>query len=365
MGLQVQKPIFQTLLDVFWGRKGGIGEKAPTQQGEKALTQQGEKALTQHGEKALTQQSLGQETGRVSQSAQLFVREAERLVSHSVASASPVPLRNYYPNYQAMNPAQRKWYLCWRAQVRKGSYPSTDSAYVLIHAYELINGVGIKSHAKGFEQLRGLWRNYRSQHPILDRSLMGWLEDFALLHGLESELAALRQEVLQSWRESYYPNTLGALLVQQGWSKVPLALVAFWAQVDLQSKRFYQEGHQQLFERYVPLVLDQIDQAFIQGSQQGILGHFGPPAPQMQERPLFSGAIYAEERQKIWVMPAPSFLEHPPLRNFLKSVLAYTEQRLREASGYPPPAQALKVLPWLKAQIDSVIPERIALRTTP
>lgn len=338
----MQMPFLRTLLDVFWSRPAPKDTPA-----ERTVALTGFRTIQDP-----TPSTRVAEPGGPSAAA-IFVEQAQRLVSHSAQTAKPVPFANYYPNHSAMNPAQRRWYFYWRGQVRRGQHLPTDAAYVLVYAYELINGVGIKTYQEGFEGLYGLWRNYRNQ-PILDRSLMGWTEDFALLHGLHPQLAAFRQELAHNWRETYYPNALSEVLLKPGWAKAPLPLVAFLAQVELGSSSFY-SSNSALFERYVPLVLGHIDQALIAGSGKGILDHVGPPPAFIGKRHLFSGAIYAETKQEIPVLQAPLYLEHLPLRQFLKTTLRYTEQRLRQVTGYRPMSQPIELPLWFKTQIDAVI----------
>ncbi|HBK84465.1 MAG TPA: hypothetical protein DDZ53_00370, partial [Firmicutes bacterium] len=66
-----------------------------------------------------------------------------------------------------MDKRQLAWYLYWRAEVRQCRFPDTGLDYVTLYATELINGFGMSSVVDGYEQLMGLWLNYRDRMPPL------------------------------------------------------------------------------------------------------------------------------------------------------------------------------------------------------
>src|SRR5690606_27634976 len=82
-----------------------------------------------------------------------FVEQAKKFVNTTERQANPTPFMQYWPTYEAMNSAQRKWYFYWRSQVRHDNYLPTDLSYIFLHVYEVIHLVGFDSAKDAFKYL--------------------------------------------------------------------------------------------------------------------------------------------------------------------------------------------------------------------
>jgi hypothetical protein len=113
-----------------------------------------------------------------------FYELALKNVNNAVENATEVPFMCYWPTYDAMTAAQQQWYFYWRDRVRQGEYPETDLSYIFVHAYELLNNIGVRDGADGYRQLRALWLGYRERDrdQKLDNYLPDWMADYAVIN---------------------------------------------------------------------------------------------------------------------------------------------------------------------------------------
>lgn len=96
---------------------------------------------------------------------------------------------NIFPTYAGLTMPQLRGYFSWRTQIRNGENPYAPLPFVYMHAYELINNIGVSSHEKGFENLMNLLENYGEQDRDLNRCLSRWLSDYAVYYRLDLEYA--------------------------------------------------------------------------------------------------------------------------------------------------------------------------------
>ena len=278
--------------------------------------------------------------------------EARRLFLRREARARFVPFASYHPTYDAMTVAQQQWYFHWRDQVRRGSYPDTDSSYVFVHVYELINGVGAGDVADAYDQLHRLWLNYRERHPKVGERLLPWLAEFACLHRCREDPLEVYQEALEAGAEPPEPDLLLARYVASP-EKMPLALIEALGDYRPRKSKFHNEGNEALVAEQLPQTLARVDEHLRQKSG-GILERFGlPPAP-LRRQP-FQGALYATPATEIELAKVPPYSQHQPLCGFLTALVKYTENRLREARDYGGRLRGYSLDPEIQAVIDAAI----------
>ncbi|HMN31268.1 MAG TPA: TerB N-terminal domain-containing protein, partial [Caldilineaceae bacterium] len=113
-----------------------------------------------------------------------FIKQAHRYASRTQTRSSFVPFQQYWPTYADMTRQQQEWYFYWRTQLRNDQPLPTDTSYLFVHAYELINVIGAPSSQAALDQLVRLWKCYRQEHPKLDSYLVDWIADFLVVHCL-------------------------------------------------------------------------------------------------------------------------------------------------------------------------------------
>ena len=113
-----------------------------------------------------------------------FYRQAESMKDfEGEPSCDEVHWTNYWitvPLYTKMNRKQLRWYFSWRTRLRRGELPSADIEFVYLHAFELLNQIGVRDAEDGMRQLVSLYHNYGRVYGISDRYLFVWIHDYIL-----------------------------------------------------------------------------------------------------------------------------------------------------------------------------------------
>lgn len=286
-----------------------------------------------------------------------FTKEAKKLAKHRETSASFVPFMSYRPTYSDMGTQQRRWYFYWRDLVRQGQFVDTDLSYIYLLAYELINSVGVSGQENSYNQLLVLWRQYRDRFDHLDDYLPDWLEDYAFVHHLTVDPSDLLLEYdPKHWW--YRFDDFVTVYSKDRLSRMPLDMLARLSGHEFEQSNFFQDGNQEVVSRFVGLGLDAIDRHLRATSKKGkgIFETFAPPAGRRHQRDVFSGAHYDGPQAKRTVRTAPVFAQHEPLREFLKGITKYTENRLREATGFKTRLRNFEILEEHRLIIDRSIP---------
>lgn len=264
-------------------------------------------------------------------SEQRFVKSARELVNKVEQTAVFMPFMTYWPTYESMTDAQARWYFYWRNEVRQQRYPHTDSSYIYLYTYELLNLIGCDTPEQGYYLIMGVWRAYRSAFPKLNGYLGNWMTDFVLLHQLDVPI----QEVL-----SLCGNTLsGELLDMELYRRfcaepveLDVPMLAHTADYDITRSKFYQSMHSLSVDVMLPKVIALVD-AYLKKQQGQRIVELYYPGQYVRVRYAFRSAIYAGGAREIKV-PVVPLSTHAPLRDFLAQVTRFAENKLREIAGF-------------------------------
>lgn len=160
-----------------------------------------------------------------------FKNDAQKYFNIKCDKCEPVSYFSYMPSYLQMSIRQRKWYFYWRDRVRNGDYLPTDSSYILLYIYEIINLPELIPPQKGLELLCNVWEKYRSSYTKLDKYLSEWVCDYCLVNKLSPpfdriavfydralEEASLKQFYIKSEEAERYSSLLMEGLSDYKWS---------------------------------------------------------------------------------------------------------------------------------------------------
>ncbi len=292
---------------------------------------------------------------RVVRSADEFLSQAHKLVNQRESRAHFVPFQCYWPTYTSMTDQQLRWYLFWRGQVRDAKYPSTDLSYIFLHVYELINNVGVRNADDGYERLRKLWLAYRGQYPKLDRYLVDWLADYAVVNHCHAGPLRSYVDALREGSEIGQPDLALAACLDQPPDQWPLPLIEALSAYRIRRSKYYLEGHQGDIEQEVPKCLAAVDGRLKEKYGSGLLALFRPEHTVTIERQPYQSARYSGEAQKISIGPIAPYSQHTPFGDFLAGILKHAENRLRERAGYSGRLRGIT----LEAEAQKVIDELI------
>lgn len=94
----------------------------------------------------------------------------------------------YFPTYEVMSNDQLRGYFSWRTRWRQGQADPTETSFVYVCAYELVNGIGAPTPRACYDALTRLRNDYGDEDPRMRLNLDRWLDDFVVYWGLPQEL---------------------------------------------------------------------------------------------------------------------------------------------------------------------------------
>ncbi|MCC4771299.1 hypothetical protein FXV91_14340 [Methanosarcina sp. DH2] len=260
-----------------------------------------------------------------------FFTDMERNASREGKTATFVPFMSYWPTYTSMNKAQQAWYFYWRSQIHQGNYIDTDLSYIFVLIYELLSGIGWQDPQDGYQKLMQLWAAYRKKFPSLDHYLMGWTFDFTQQYNLEYRLSDVNEYPRLT------PSVMTDILIARHAEDVPLklhfSLIDALSDYSLVNSKFYKDGNQDLMHEAIPRVIALADAALRKNKQKGILDTYGPSSVKKQEYYAFTSAVCPQANKKIYVT-VKDYSTYPNLRAYIKELVRYGENTLRELRGY-------------------------------
>ena len=255
----------------------------------------------------------------------------KRNASREGKTAAFVPFMSYWPTYDSMNKAQQAWYFYWRSQIRQGNYLDTDLSYIFVLIYELLSGIGWQDPQEGYQKLMQLWAAYRKKFPSLDHYLTGWTFDFTQQYNLEYRLSDVDENPRLA------PSVMTDILISRHAEDVPLklnfSLIDALSDYSLVKSKFYKDGNQDLMHEAIPRVIALADAALRKNKQKGILDTYGPSSIKKQEYYAFSSAVCPQANKKTYVT-VKDYSTYPELRAYIKELVRYSENNLRELRGY-------------------------------
>jgi len=280
-----------------------------------------------------------------------FVQQAKELEGETGETAEFVPFQTYWPTYAEMQPAQLKWYLHWRGEVRAGRYPDTDLSYLFVYMYELIHGIGWRKPSQGLDLLFRVWREYRERYPKLEVYAREWLYDFALVFGLDlpgtEPLLKFPRNLSAELRELEWYRRFTAEPLELTWDMLTPLL-----DYEVEKSRFYTGQGRKDLQQYAPKVVSLVDGYL--GKTQGnrLIDRFKPREKKVK-RYLFRSAVYDFELygRSVPVTMIP-VSEHPPLRDYVTQLVRLTENKLRDLTGFKGKLRGIVVEPDVEQLVD-------------
>ena len=272
--------------------------------------------------------------------AENFVAQARRWAARTQEWAEPAAFLRYYPTYDYLNAAQERWYFCWRTRFRNGDAAATDTSYLFLLAYELVNLVGPGgelSPAAARDDLMRLWRAYRQQDAVLDAYLPFWARDMALAHSL-GDVDAPLGELLDAGQVP--PRSLADLLpvlAARPMERWPLAALTGLAG---HKARAATPGGVAATHVSMASALEaarqaaaDLDVSLRAAGRGGLLDMFAPQETPRAPRAPFPGALYCGPIASVQDPPRRDYLGQAPLRAALNGLIRRAEAHARAVNG--------------------------------
>ncbi len=270
-----------------------------------------------------------------------FGRDAARYAAATApAEARRESFFSYFPQYVQMNRRQAAWYLWWREQVRRGVFPDTDYAYILLYIFELINLPSEDAETARLhrDRLAAVWIAYRRVYPQLDHYMCEWLCDFCLIHGEEAPLdmlaPALDDIIAGSRLKEFYlapvirPSGGGA--ASSASLETARILLRHCCQYDYRKSKFAQGEHKALYDNTIPAaVAATLPLILGQGGTTPVLSMLASTVT----RDAYTGALCAYGNKRRIEVAYTSFSRSHELRFLIADMVKHVENRLRAWIG--------------------------------
>ncbi len=279
-----------------------------------------------------------------------FLTEAKRYAGRQEEQGRYVSFQATSPTYAVMTDSQKKWYFCWRTQVRRGHYLNTDLAYVLVYIYELIHKVGVEDSEEGYQRLLAIWLQYRLRIPILDQFLIDWLVDYRLFYQLPEPL---KPYIMNASAPPVFqvPEIVFAQYAQEGLIRLSMDLLVYLLDYDPQRSRFYQ-ANRSVLEQEIPQVLQYLDRVFGKMKGKGLFDQIPMATHTIRRRPFEGVPGFSYDRSEIVIAKIKPYTTHKPLRKYLTAIVRYSENKLRHIHRYKTLLPVAGLDPFIKRQID-------------
>lgn len=248
------------------------------------------------------------------------------------------------PIYGAMSFEQLRTYFTWRTDVRRGCYNKTDTAYVVLYCYELLNKIGVLSSQDAFNRLIAVWENCRNFCRYLDTVMPSWLKDFFAFNNIEGDFATL---------EATFPvrpegsDTVTAELMAHDYSS-KLEYLMERSSYNLRGSIFFSEQTAPLLEKAAEAALTALDSYFEQRGISLFELICGKTRKDHTWTPFFAAYVDRERMDGFHAcsispteryclkrgQPSLERFEAAPYRSFIGYVLKSIESVLRERTGF-------------------------------
>ncbi|MCL4732905.1 TerB N-terminal domain-containing protein [Patescibacteria group bacterium] len=284
-----------------------------------------------------------------------FVEQAKKHVNRTGQKVEHVPFMQYWPTYDSMSDAQQRWYFYWRTQLRQGVALPSDTSYLFVYIYEVLNLVGFSSPEAAFKHLIKFWKHYRVLQPKLDNYLIDWLADFVVVYKLPTTPLKWYGAALQ---EGAFGGDID--LSVEAWletggdfQKLPSNLLYKLASyMPTRSKFFKTHGDEHHLEDAYRQGLQAIEQS-LRGAGNSLFKIYRPSQTRVIQREPFASALHGLPRQTITLGRVHPWLSREDLSTTLASIIKYSENIKRDQSGFSSKLRGIELPEEWQKVLDS------------
>lgn len=291
-----------------------------------------------------------------------FFQDARKFRNKEESSAEPVPFFQYWPTYDSMSAAQKRWYFFWRAQVRRGNYLPTDLSYIFVHVYEVLNLIEFPEPLQATARLRALRDAYVQTHPKLDNYLPEWGGDLlAVKTGLSTAFEWWQPFVWQGILDSQQiANVVLEQQVRAGkTSEMPPALWLHLSNYRPRNKFYHQYNQEGRLDRAYVQAIQVADEYARRKKNQSLLESFTTSKPHRVQKYIFTSALIGYDfPPTIELGECRNYFGNSRLADHLAMVCKYAENILRKQMKASGRLSGIKLNPELMQMLDAAFAPR-------
>lgn len=251
-----------------------------------------------------------------------FCRTARSMWQRKGFACEYVDFFSYSPQYNQLSASQLSYYLWWRENIRKGIYIKTNSCYINLYTYELINIDGIISPHETREQMIGILENYSDILLGTVPRYIRWISDYSLIHRLPPPVSFSSQLLKNAGTlKEYFVIVPGD--TPEGWARM---LLDYCCSYDYKTSKFATEENIDLFKTHVAGALAKAVEFL---SQSGRILSELPFGDCKLTVKAFDGAICSSENRYTIDVEYCSFSRSHELRFLVGDIVKYAENKIR------------------------------------
>jgi len=219
-----------------------------------------------------------------------FCQDSLSYARRQETQANSITYKSYWPSFHSLDDAQEKWYFYWRKEVLSGNYIDTNSGYILIFVYELLNYTFNDNAAFNLSMLDRLYTNYHDKYFDLANYLPQWIADFCYELG-EYDLEKKWAAKVHTHEYSDYDN------LKRLENKLETVSITFWKRFIRYSKTKFFKANRNLIYKVFKASVSLLRTNY-QAQGKNLIDEWMPLNEKAQfERSLFRNAIIGRKVQ--------------------------------------------------------------------
>lgn len=227
-----------------------------------------------------------------------------------------IPFVSFMPQYEQMTRGQFNYFLYFRDRARHGVYVKTDSCYIFLLLFELINLPELCPPEESVSLMCGIWAAYRDTFGYLDKYLGEWLCDYCLIHDVSPDAEKINPFIGSVCMKMQLPEFYSG---SSGYAHSYAELAAA-SDYNYKRSRYYQVNSV-LWDAHIPAAVEAAAEKFLTGDSTADISHF--------TRDSYSGAVVSQEQKyKIEVTCHSLRRSHTACRT-VTDMIKYCENRMR------------------------------------
>ena len=264
---------------------------------------------------------------------------------------------SYAPQYAQMNASQLAYYLYFRDELNEGRAMKATQSYLMLYFYEIVNLPDIIPPNIGVLRLAKAWMLYRRQIPAIEKYMVVWLADYALIHGVPCPneiLADALPDILAASRfKEFY------LGMDKEFSACRLdAFLALASEYDFKNGRYAKGEHGELFVTHVREAARLVLESVLSEKE-----HTAMHQTVTKTYDAYIGAICAEEHNYRLEVTYCSVSGTESLRAIMTAAVKYAENKVRAYLSVKSRLSVIGLPQSYKEMIDAYFAARLVKKS--
>ena len=271
-----------------------------------------------------------------------FAEDAERFIRKSCPECSFVPFYAALPQYTLMNISQLRYYLWWRHNARRGRYLPSDSGYILLFIFEIINLPEIIPPKVGISMMCSVYAEYREKFAYIGKQMAEWICDYSLIHNVRVPLEKLGDSAADMIKQLSLPD----VVLQTGQLLTGVRAVCLASGVNYKNSPYYRDAYKEVFDRHIPAAAEIGVGAVIDKMKNGFV-------KRTEIRDAYFGAVISSEKKRKAVITRTDIPALDQIRAAAALVMKYAENRARALCSIPSRYSVSRLPAEAKAAMDA------------